>query len=132
MSPPKFEFEYAAIQTPASKSHPPGRHIAAATYRGCTLGYRANTCGIHAEDALLRAYFMRDYKQKPINIYVKRVHEQNMFSRPCKFCSNKIRRWNPRATVFYTDRTGKWNRDDEMDNTYVSPGDYRNFCANVQ
>jgi deoxycytidylate deaminase len=122
---PKFEFEYDDIKTPAINGTPPGRHIAAATYRGCTLGYKTNTCGIHAEDALIRAHFMRRYKNKPINIYVTRVHENNMFSRPCRFCSEKIVRWNPMATVFYTNKYGEWIRDEALNNSYVSPGDPR-------
>lgn len=128
---PKFEFEYDDIKTPAIKWTPPGRHIAAATYRGCTLGYRTNTCGIHAEDALIHAHFMRQYKNKPINIYVTRVHEDNMLSRPCRFCSEKIIRWNPLATVFYTNRCGEWIRDEGMNNSYVSPGDPRRHMLKI-
>ena len=125
---PKFDLEYEFIRSPATNSLPPCRHIAAASYRGCTLGYRTNTCGIHAEDALVSAYFMRPYKHKNVCIYVTRDKEYNMYSRPCRFCTQRILKWNPRATVFYTNREGKWVRDDEMNNSYISPGDPRSIA----
>ena len=100
----------------------PSCHIAFACWRGKVLAYAQNTCGIHAEMALIYQHHMRSYRcHTGLEIYVMRVgaNQTHSMSRPCKNCSYWLKKWNPNMKVFYTDAAGTWQRDHHLDNTWT-------------
>ena len=107
--------ELAASRSPAFEMRTYSRHLAALFHGSKLVTTAPNSYGKHAEIAALQ--HVRP-QVKGYRLYVYRLHETNMLSRPCRACSQVLRRY-PHVRVFYTDAEGKWLEDVALDNAYV-------------
>jgi len=99
-------------------------HVALAEHRSKIICIRANDAGVHAEIAVLKSNAMKQYKNKNVSLYVKRISAYgHSMSRPCKTCSTYIKKAWPRVKVFYTDESGVWKKDENLDTSHVSMGE---------
>lgn len=92
------------------------KHIAYLFDGNKLIAIATNKLGCHAEIGLIP--HIRKYRRQ--SIYVRRISSVNCMSRPCVHCTNAIRHVNANIKVFYTDLSGKWVEDKNLDNTHES------------